>query len=208
MSSVSSVTEDTYASNEDLLAKLQAGATGYDLIVPSDYMINVMHQLDLIAELDFDNIPNFANVDEKFLDPPYDPGNVYSVPYQWAPPASDTTPSSSRSRPAVSLTSSTREKLAETGSRVSMLNDSRESIGAALRYLGYSVNSQDEQELEEAKEVLIKQKEWVTAYDSDGFEDPAGSGRDRPRPRLERGLLHGGRGSGKRLVQRSPRKAA
>jgi spermidine/putrescine transport system substrate-binding protein len=77
------VIEDTFASNEDLLAKLQAGATGYDLIVPSDYMVAIMAELDLLAEINYDNIPNFENIDETFKDPPYDPGNVYSVPYQW-----------------------------------------------------------------------------------------------------------------------------
>ena len=58
------VIEDTFASNEDLLAKLQAGATGYDLIVPSDYMVAILRELELLAELDYDNIPNFKNISD------------------------------------------------------------------------------------------------------------------------------------------------
>lgn len=170
------VTEDTFASNEDLLAKLQAGATGYDLIVPSDYMVNVMHQLDLLAELDFANIPNFANVANTFLDPPYDPGNRYSVPYQWGTTGIGYDTNFFEEPPDSLAYLFNPDVLAETAGRVSMLNDSRESIGAALKYLGYSVNSQDEKELEEAKQILIQQKEWVTAYESDGFEDLLAAG--------------------------------
>ncbi|MEZ4676346.1 MAG: extracellular solute-binding protein [Caldilineaceae bacterium] len=74
---------DTFSSNEDLLAKLQAGATGYDLIVPSDYMVSIMRQLNMLKELDHANIPNLANIYPRFAEVPYDPGNVYTAPYQW-----------------------------------------------------------------------------------------------------------------------------
>jgi len=77
------VVEDTFSSNEDLLAKLQAGATGYDVIVPSDYMVTIMAELDLLSELNYDNVPNASNIADTFKDPPYDPGNKYCVPYQW-----------------------------------------------------------------------------------------------------------------------------
>jgi spermidine/putrescine-binding protein len=77
------VVYDTFSSNEDMLAKLQGGATGYDLIVPSDYMVSIMIQLGLLKELDPANIPNMANIAERFRDPEFDPGNKYSVPYQW-----------------------------------------------------------------------------------------------------------------------------
>jgi len=74
---------DTYASNEDLLAKLQAGATGYDVIMPSDYMVSQMIELGLLAEIDTSTIPNFANISDDFKDAPFDPGNKHCVPYQW-----------------------------------------------------------------------------------------------------------------------------
>ena len=77
------VTQDFYASNEELLAKLQAGGTGYDVIVPSDYMVAVMTKSGILEELDFSKIPNFDNIGENFKGLSFDPENKYSVPYQW-----------------------------------------------------------------------------------------------------------------------------
>jgi spermidine/putrescine-binding protein len=170
------VIEDTFASNEDLLAKLQAGATGYDLIVPSDYMVAIMIELDLLAEINYDNIPNFGNIDETFKDPPYDPGNKFSVPYQWGTTGIGYNAELFDDAPGSWAYIFDPAMASENAGRISMLNDSREAIGAALKYLGYSVNSTDEQELEQAKQLLIQQKEWVAAYDSDGFEDLLAAG--------------------------------
>jgi spermidine/putrescine transport system substrate-binding protein len=170
------VIEDTFASNEDLLAKLQAGATGYDIIVPSDYMVAIMIELDLLAEINYDNILNFKNIDETFLNPPYDPDNKYSVPYQWGTTGIGYNVDLFEEPPDSWAYLFDPDIAAPYAGRMSMLNDSRESIGAALKYLGYSINSTNEQELEEAKQLLIQQKEWVSAYDSDGFEDLLASG--------------------------------
>jgi spermidine/putrescine-binding protein len=170
------VIEDTFASNEDLLAKLQAGATGYDIIVPSDYMVAIMIELDLLAELNYDNIPNFSNVDDLFKDPPYDPGNKYSVPYQWGTTGIGYNAELFEEAPDSWAYLFDPEMAAPYAGRISMLNDSREVLGAALKYLGYSVNSTNEAELEEAKQLLIQQKEWVSTYDSDGFEDLLAAG--------------------------------
>lgn len=170
------VIEDTFASNEDLLAKIQAGAAGYDLIVPSDYMVAIMIELDLLAPLNYDNIPNFQNINPKFKDPPYDRGNKYSVPYQWGTTGIgyDTTVVT---EPPDSWGYLFDPQLAAPyAGRMSMLNDSRETIGAALKYLGYSLNSTDEKQLEEAKQLLIRQKQWVSTYDSEGFEDLLAAG--------------------------------
>jgi spermidine/putrescine-binding protein len=170
------VVEDTFSSNEELLAKFQAGATGYDLIVPSDYMVAIMIQLELISPLNYDNIPNAKNIDAKFKDPPYDPGNKYSVPYQWGTTGIgydntvfDEPPDSWAYLfdPAVA---------SQYAGKMSMLNDSREAIGAALKYLGYSVNATDEKQLEEAKQLLIQQKPWVKTYDSESFENLLAAG--------------------------------
>jgi spermidine/putrescine-binding protein len=170
------VIEDTFASNEDLLAKLQAGATGYDVIVPSDYMVSIMNELELLAEINYDNIPNFENIDAKFKDPPYDPGNKYSVPYQWGTTGIGYNAELFEDPPDSWAYLFDPAMAGEHAGRMSMLNDSRETIGAALKYLGYSINSTSEQELEEAKQLLIQQKEWVSAYDSDGFEDLLAAG--------------------------------
>jgi spermidine/putrescine-binding protein len=170
------VVEDTFASNEDLLAKLQAGATGYDLIVPSDYMVAIMIELDLLAPLNYDNIPNFSNIDARFQDPPYDPGNQYSVPYQWGTTGIGYNADLFEEPPESWGYLFDPDMAAPYAGKISMLNDSREAIGAALKYLGYSLNSTDETQLEEAKQLLIEQKQWVSTYDSEGFEDLLAAG--------------------------------
>lgn len=163
------VIEDTFSSNEELLAKLQAGATGFDLIVPSDYMVEIMIEEDLLAQIDHGNIPNIANLSDLFSTPPYDPGLEYCVPYQWGTTGigynSDVIEPDSWAYifdPAMA---------AEYAGQITMLNDSRESIGAALKYLGYSLNTTNEAELEEAKQLLIEIKPYLFSYDSDQFED-------------------------------------
>jgi spermidine/putrescine transport system substrate-binding protein len=170
------VIEDTFSSNEDLLAKLQAGATGYDVIVPSDYMVTIMAELELLSELNYDNIPNASNIADIFEDPPYDPGSKYCVPYQWGTTGIGYDVDLFEEPPDSWAYLFDPELASEYAGRLSMLNDSREAMGAALRYLGYPLNSTDEQELEEAKQLLIQQKEMVSAYDSDGFEDLLASG--------------------------------
>src|SRR5512143_2884662 len=77
------VNYDTYSSNEEMLAKIQAGASGYDLVVPSDYTVEIMIKQAMLEPLDKTQIPNFANLDPRFTNRNYDPGNKYSVPYQW-----------------------------------------------------------------------------------------------------------------------------
>lgn len=170
------VIEDTFASNEDLLAKFQAGASGYDLIVPSDYMVNIMNQLGLLAELNYDNIPNFSNIDEQFKDPPYDPGNKVSVPYQWGTTGIGYDADVFEEPPESWAYLFDPEMAAPFAGKISMLNDPREALGAALKYLGYSLNTTDEAQLEEAKQLLLQQKEWVATYDSEGYEDLLAAG--------------------------------
>ena len=170
------VIEDTFSSNEDLLAKLQAGATGYDIIVPSDYMVTIMRELELLAELDYENIPNFENIDPKFLDPPYDPGNTYCVPYQWGTSGIGYDSEVFDEAPDSWAYLFDPEMAGPYANKMSMLNDTREAFAAALKYLGYSLNTTEQQELEEAKQLLIEQKEWVSTYDSEGFEDLLAAG--------------------------------
>lgn len=165
------VVEDTFASNEDLLGKLQAGATGYDVIVPSDYMVAMMIELDLLAELDKENLSNIGNLAATFTDPPYDPGLVHCVPYMWGTTGIgfdwdyfDEAPDSWAYLfdPAVA---------AEYAGYYSMLNDPTEAIGAALIYLGYNPNDRDAAHIEEAKQVLMAIKPFVHTFDSEQFED-------------------------------------
>ena len=165
------VIEDTFASNEELLAKLQAGATGYDVIVPSDYMVEIMIAEGLLAELDKDNIPNISNLDPIFTEPPFDPGMVYCIAYQWGTTGIGYNTEVFEDPPDSWAYLFDPELASQYGGQFTMLNDSRESIGAALKYLGYSLNTTDEAQLSEARELLIQQKQWVYAYDSDQYED-------------------------------------
>jgi spermidine/putrescine transport system substrate-binding protein len=165
---------DTFASNEDLLAKMQGGATGYDVIFPSDYMVAQMIELSLLAEIDHNNIPNLKNIDPFFLNSPHDPGNKYCVPYQWGTTGlayskkvfGDTPPDSW----AYIYDPEQAKKWAEAGG-INILNDQREVIGEALKYLGYSLNDTDEAHLQEAKEVVLKVKPYIKTFNSEDYDE-------------------------------------
>jgi spermidine/putrescine-binding protein len=167
---------DTFSSNEDLLAKLQAGASGYDLIVPSDYMITIMIQLELLRELDHANLPNLVNLAERFRNTPYDPGNRYSVPYQWGTAGIGYDLDVVGEVPTSLAALFDPEQAQKYAGRISLLNDSREVIGAALKYLGYSLNSTDPAQLEEAKQVILAIKPYLATFDSDTYSDLLVSG--------------------------------
>lgn len=166
---------DTYASNEDLLAKLQAGATGYDVIFPSDYMVAQMIELGLLAEINLEQIPNFANLDEDLINAPFDPGNAHCVPYQWGttgiayraghPFFEENTPNSW----AYLFEPEMLEQYADEG--INVLNDQRELLAAALFYLGYSPNSTDEAELEEARDLILEAKPYWKTFNSEDYDD-------------------------------------
>ncbi len=170
------VVYDTYSSNEDLLAKLQGGATGYDLIVPSDYMITIMRKLDLLKELDHNNIPNLANLAERFHNAPYDPGNKFSVPYQWGTTGIGYDLDKVGTAPDSLGVLFDPKQVAQYKGKMSLLNDEREVIGAALKYLGYSMNSTDPKQLDEAKQVILGVKPYVKTFDSETYADLLVSG--------------------------------
>jgi spermidine/putrescine transport system substrate-binding protein len=154
------VTQDFYSSNEDLLAKLQAGGTGYDVIVPSDYMVAIMIKSDVVQRLDMDQIPNAKNVGKAYKGLSYDPNNEYSLPYQWG-----TTGILYNKKELGQLPESWDPMWDEEFSgQVSMLNDTRETMGAALYKLGFSVNTTDTAELERAADELKRQKPLVRGY--------------------------------------------
>ncbi|MBE7551204.1 MAG: spermidine/putrescine ABC transporter substrate-binding protein [Anaerolineales bacterium] len=165
---------DTFASNEDLIAKLQAGATGYDVIFPSGQGVAQVIELGLVAKLEHNNIPNLKNIDPKFLDSPDDPGSQYCVPYQWGSTGiayrkdvfGDTPPDSW----AYIFDPEQAKKWQEAGG-INVLNDQRELIGAALKYLGYSVNDTDEAHLQEAKEIILKAKPYIKSFNSEDYDE-------------------------------------
>jgi spermidine/putrescine-binding protein len=165
------VVEDFYDSNEALLAKLQSGAV-YDLIVPSDYMVGIMIEEGVIAELQREAVPNLDNLDPFFADPAYDPGGVYSAAYQWGTTGLGVNMEvvGEDFDPSWALAFDP-ELVAEYPGGISLLNDPRETIGAALKYLGYSLNSTSEAELQEATDVISGVKDYIAAFDSDLFAE-------------------------------------
>ncbi|MBI1922753.1 spermidine/putrescine ABC transporter substrate-binding protein [Candidatus Poribacteria bacterium] len=166
------VTYDNYSTNEELLAKLQAGATGYDIIVPSDYTVELMVKRSLLAELNFANIPNFQNIASRFKNLPFDLGNKYSVPYLWGTTGIGVN-TEKVTEPVDSWSILWDEKYKE---RISMLDDMRGLADCALKYLGYSVNTTDARQIEEARQLLLKQKPLVKVYTSETYMDFLKSG--------------------------------
>ncbi len=162
------VQEDIFSSNEDMLAKIQAGNSGYDVIVPSDYAIDIMVKAGLLAELDKSNIPNFKNLNPNNMSLYYDPENKYSVPFQWGTSGIAYNVQEFPDGPPDSwAVIFDPEQVCQHKGFVSVLDDERETIGAALQYLGYSYNDTDPAHHEEAKTLLQAQKECLAGYNSD-----------------------------------------
>ena len=163
------VTETNFDSNETLLATLQAGGADYDIVVPSDYMVQIMVDEGMLMELDWDVITNIQNMEEMNVNQYFDPEQKYTVPYFWGTSgfAVDTTVVTDVT-PSWSMMFDPESPYC---GQMSMLDDERETIGAALMYLGYSINDTDPAHLEEAKTRLIDQSKCVKAYDSQTNDD-------------------------------------
>lgn len=159
---------DTYESNEAMLAKLQGGGADYDIAVPSNYVVQTMVRAGLLQPLDKAKLPNLKNVAPQFLNAPYDPGNVYSVPYQYAA----TGLAYNRERYAPSESSWKLIFGPEDRLRFLLLDDPREVIGAALKYLGHSANSTDVAELRAARDLL---RRTVAKRGFQGFDGGPGT---------------------------------
>lgn len=157
---------DDFATNEDLYVKVKQGGSSYDVIFPSDYMIERMIKEDLLVKLDKYNIPNMENIDGRFIDPDYDPNNEYSVPYMWG------TVGIIYNKTMVDPPSKWADLWDEKyKGEIIMLKSQRDTLAVALKKLGYSMNTRDLKELEEAKEELIKQKPLVYSYLGDEIKD-------------------------------------
>ena len=164
---------DYYDTNEAMLAKLKAGGVGqYDLVIASDYAVEALARDHMLEPLDYAAIPNTRNIDARFRNVPYDPGNTYSIAYQWG-----TTGLGIRTdlmKPRRKDLDTWRLVFDSTYSvgPIAMLSDERETIGAALMYLGFSPNSTDSTELARAEDLLIRQRSRVLTY------APLANGRD------------------------------
>jgi spermidine/putrescine-binding protein len=165
-------TVDTYDSNEALLAKLQSGVADYDVVVPSDYMLKVMIPEGLLLDLDHNRLPGMKNLDPRFVNQKYDPGNGHSIPYLWGTTGIGYDKTKVKA-PVDSWKAVFDERYA---GRILMLDDVRDVFGAALRVMGRSINETDPAVLRQAAEMLKKQKRLVKTYNSSDFANLLAAG--------------------------------
>ena len=175
------VNESNYDSNEAMQPIISAGNSGYDVIVPSDYMVSIMIKSGDLMALDKAAIPNLANLSPEFASGlPYDPAGDYSVPYQWGTTglavdlaiAGDDVPETW----GLVFDTDLAEQYGFVGA-TTLLNDPRETLGAALKYLGYSLNTTDEAQLDEAKQLVAEATERIAAFESDQYDELLATGQ-------------------------------
>ncbi|MDE6776192.1 MAG: ABC transporter substrate-binding protein [Ruminococcus sp.] len=164
----------TFATNEELYAKLKGGAASYDVIIPSDYMISKMIKENMIQPLNFENIPNFEYIMENFRCQDYDPQNAYSVPYTWGTVGI--------------IYDATMIDIApedidwdllwnqDYADQILMFDNPRDAFAISEIMLGYSINTEDKEELEQAAYKLRNQKKIVQGYVMDEIFDKMGAG--------------------------------
>lgn len=161
---------DEFDTNETMYPKVEAGASNYDVVCPSDYMIQKMIDNDLLQELNWDNIPNAkANIGAQYYEQSeaFDPGNRYAVPYCWGT-VGILYNKTMVDEPVTSWSILWDEKYADS---ILMQDSVRDLFMVGLKSLGYSMNSTDEKELNKAKDLLIQQKPLVQAYVIDQVRD-------------------------------------
>ncbi len=172
-----------FVENEDMYPVIKTGSIKYDVVCPSDYMIQKMIDEDMLAEINYDNVPNAKNIDPVYLKnaEEFDPGNKYSVPYCWGTVGILYNKSMIKTEIdswAALFDEDFMEANGYAGD-VLMINSVRDAFGIALSYLGYSINSTDEEQLEEAKQLLKKQFPYVDSYVVDQVRDKM-IGEDNP----------------------------
>jgi spermidine/putrescine transport system substrate-binding protein len=164
--------QDYYSDNEEMLAKLAAGASGYDLIVPTGNAVESLIRSQQLRPLDKRLLPSLGNIDPAYLDTAFDPGNRYSVPYAYT----------------ITLIGYNVEKMRELGlptdtwavlfepkylarlkGRVTVLDSQRELMAAALKYLGYSVNDTDEAHWRRARDLILRAKPYWAAFNASSY---------------------------------------
>jgi spermidine/putrescine transport system substrate-binding protein len=163
---------DTFDSNEAMYAKIKAGAGGYDLIVPSSYMVKVMQGQGMLQDLQPSLLPNLKNIDPEYLRKAIDPEMKHSVPYM----ISYTGIACLKSRVTNAEPTWAMFDRPELKGRATMLNDMREVIGAALKSLGYSLNTTDDKQLEAARDVVIRWKKNLAKFENEQYKTGLASG--------------------------------
>ena len=156
-----------FDTNESMYAKIKSGSSSYDVIFPSDYMVSRMIQENMLSKLDYSLIPNFEYIDERFVNPEYDPQNEYSVPYTWG------TVGLIYNYDKLGFDPSSWDILWDElySGEILMFSNSRDAFGLTLMRLGYDINSQEKLELDHAAAELKAQKPFVQAYVMDQIFD-------------------------------------
>lgn len=169
------VVADVYDANETMLAKMQAGGGNqYSILYPSDYMVKQMIELGLLTSIDKSRLQGLDQLRDKWQSPPYDPDNAHSIPVSWG--------TTGFIYDSEVLTTPPEDwnylwdNQAELAGKITLLDDVREVMGATLKSLGYSYNSTNPQELEEAYQKLLELKPAIASFQSFGWEDPLISG--------------------------------
>jgi spermidine/putrescine transport system substrate-binding protein len=166
------VVQDYYSDNEEMLAKLAAGASGYDLVVPTGNAVEALIRSRQLRPVDKTRLPNLKNIKSEFLDTPFDPGNRYSVPYAYT----------------LTLIGYNTAKVKELGlptdtwalifepkylgrikGRVTVLDSQRELMAAAMRYLGYGINDADEAKWRRARDLILRAKPYWAAFNASSY---------------------------------------
>jgi spermidine/putrescine transport system substrate-binding protein len=160
-----SVIYDTYPTDDDMLARIRQGNPGYDVVVPSGSTMYLLIEEALLLELDHANLPNLANVDPTFLDLPFDPGNAYSVPYQWG------TLGIGYDVERVGFEITSWNDMFDYDGPVSWIEDIRGSIGVALTMLGFDPNTGDPDEIAQARDFLIERGGNVVYINQDDGQE-------------------------------------
>lgn len=165
----------TFDSNESMYSKIVSGAASYDIVIPSEYMVSKLIQEEMLAELDYSNIPNYKYIGEAYKNLSSDPENKYSVPYFWGTVVViyNSAHVDEADVADKSLSLLWNEKYAD---KILMFDNPRDSFGIALTKLGYSMNSDTDSQWQEAAKLLSEQKPIVQAYVMDAIFDKMESG--------------------------------
>ena len=163
---------DTFDSNEAMLAKLESGATGYDVLVPSSYAVQALKRKSMVQPLDHSKLSNLKNVDAAYLAKAPDSKMEFSVPYMMAP----TCLSYLASKVPNPVNSWAMLDRTDLKGRITLLDDMREVLGAALKFLGHPLNSTDPAQLATARDVAIRWKQNIAKFENEQYKTGIASG--------------------------------
>lgn len=166
------VVQDYYSDNEEMLAKLAAGASGYDILVPTGNAVDALIRQGALQTIDKTQLPNLKNLNPAYLNTAFDPGNRYSVPYAYTLTLIGY---NSEKMQALGIPTDTwaaifePKYLARMKGRVTVLDSQRELMAAALKYLGYSANDTDEARWRQARDLIIRAKPYWAAFNASSY---------------------------------------